>query len=179
MNRDQDKVLAKMLVRAQSGDQDEYKKFLREVSSILKNFLAKKLKSSDVVDDILQETLLAIHRGRHSYIPGRPLTPWIYAICDYRIADYFRKTQRRNQLLDALKKESSKSTTSENLMTSLMFETLEKLPKKQRLVIEKLKLHDLSIKEIASETGMSESAVKVTASRGYETMRRILGVKQK
>lgn len=55
---------------------------------------------------------------------------------------------------------------------------LSDLPEKQRHVIDLLKIKDLSVKEVACRTGMTESAVKVTAFRGYEKIRRILGAKR-
>ena len=33
-----------------------------------------------LADDLLQETFMQIHRSRRTYEPGRPVTPWIYAI---------------------------------------------------------------------------------------------------
>ena len=46
-------------------------------------------------------------------------------------------------------------------------------------MIELLKVQGLSVKEVSAHTGMSESSVKVTAFRGYETIRRIFGVDKK
>jgi RNA polymerase sigma factor (sigma-70 family) len=59
-----------------------------------------------------------------------------------------------------------------------VLEALQRLPQKQRRVIELLKLQDLSVKEVAIEVGLSEGAVKVTAFRGYEAMRKLFGVKK-
>lgn len=53
------------------------------------------------------------------------------------------------------------------------------LPKPQRSVIEMLKVQNMSVREVAALTGMSESSVKVTAYRGYEALRKLLGVRQK
>ena len=36
------------------------------------------------VEDAVQETLLAIHLKRHTWDPGQPLTPWVYAIARTR-----------------------------------------------------------------------------------------------
>jgi DNA-directed RNA polymerase specialized sigma24 family protein len=47
------------------------------------------------------------------------------------------------------------------------------------VIIEYLKLQDLSVKEVAVQAGMSESAVKITAFRGYEGIRKMLGMKRK
>jgi RNA polymerase sigma-70 factor (ECF subfamily) len=54
-----------------------------------------------------------------------------------------------------------------------------KLPERQRRIIELLKIQELSVREVAAQTGMSESAVKVAAFRGYEAIRKIFGVKTK
>ena len=57
-----------------------------------------------------------------------------------------------------------------------VLDLLDQLPAKQRQVIELLKIGDLSVKEVSAQIGMSASAVKVTAFRGYEAIRRFLGV---
>jgi RNA polymerase sigma-70 factor (ECF subfamily) len=49
------------------------------------------------------------------------------------------------------------------------------LPDRQREVIESLKFRDQSVREIAGRLSMTESAVKVTAHRGYRVLRRLLG----
>ncbi|MNC99779.1 RNA polymerase sigma factor [compost metagenome] len=54
---------------------------------------------------------------------------------------------------------------------------LAALPARQRDVVEGLKLRDESVKELAARLGMSESAIKVTAHRGYQALRKLLGVR--
>ena len=75
--------------------------------------------------------------------------------------------------------ETIDSTSEENKRGRSVREALADLPEKQRKVIELLKVQGLSVKEVSAHTGMSESAVKVTAFRGYETIRRIFGVDKK
>jgi RNA polymerase sigma-70 factor (ECF subfamily) len=55
---------------------------------------------------------------------------------------------------------------------------LGRLPPRQREVVSQLKLHDRSVRQVSQELGMSESAVKVTAHRGYRTLRRLLGKRE-
>ena len=49
------------------------------------------------------------------------------------------------------------------------------LPERQRDVIEGLKFRDESVRDVANRTNMTMSAVKVTAHRGYQALRKILG----
>ena len=52
---------------------------------------------------------------------------------------------------------------------------VQSLPNRQRAVIEGLKFKDQSVREVAGQLNMSESAVKVTAHRGYRALKRLLG----
>ncbi len=53
-------------------------------------------------------------------------------------------------------------------------QAMRQLAPAQRLVIERLKLHELSVKQVARETGLSESNVQVIAHRGYKALKRFL-----
>jgi RNA polymerase sigma-70 factor (ECF subfamily) len=50
-----------------------------------------------------------------------------------------------------------------------------RLPRVQREVVSLLKYEDLSVRDVAHRLGMSESAVKTTAHRGYKGLRRMVG----
>ncbi len=184
MNPARDQQLAELLARAQGGDQPAYESFLREASEVLRAFLRKRMASAgDRVEDVLQETLLTLHRARHSYLPGRPIGPWLYAICEHRMAEFYRR-QRRIQAVELSTDlqqiaAADKSQTEAEGPGAAVWEALTKLPRKQRMIIERLKLQDLSVKEVAVQSGMSESAVKITAFRGYEGIRKMLGMKRK
>lgn len=184
MNPARDQQLAALLLRAQGGDQAAYEAFLREASDLLRPFLAKRmLSASDRVEDVLQETLLTLHRARHSFLPGRKMGPWLYAICQHRMTEFYRR-HRRIEAVEILADVHESDVTDESQAeaegpTALVEEALMKLPRRQRMIIESLKLRELSVKEVAVEAGMSESAVKVTAFRGYQSIRKMLDVKRK
>ncbi|HET9396524.1 MAG TPA: sigma-70 family RNA polymerase sigma factor [Nitrospiraceae bacterium] len=174
-----DQQLADLLARAQAGDQAAYESFLREASVVLRAFLAKRMTTAgDRVEDVLQETLLTLHRARHSFLPGRPIGPWLYAICQHRMVEFYRRHRR----IEAMERASGapeeavadETPSAADGLGALVREALMRLPHRQRLIIESLKLRDLSVKEVALQTGMSESAVKVAASRGYQSIRKML-----
>ena len=180
MDAADDRQLSALLVLAQNGDRQAYEKFLLQVSVTLRRFLARRTSASESVEDVLQETLLTIHRARHSYLAERPIGPWLYAICEHRLADFHRR-RRRIERLEVPENDEPASVAGEPSPESspVVFEALGRLPKKQRRVIELLKLQDLSVREVAARVGMSESAVKVTAFRGYQTIRKMMGVDRK
>ena len=51
---------------------------------------------------------------------------------------------------------------------------LEQLPRGQREAVEYLQLHQLSVAEAAELAGVSSSALKVRAHRGYRALRELL-----
>ncbi len=184
MDAARDRELALLLVQAQQGRQDAYEKFLLEVSVLLRAHLARRMPEGELVEDVLQETLLTIHRARQSYLPGRPVGPWLYAICEHRMIDFFRRHRRiaRREVTAperSLEHSDEPQGPVDNHPRWRVLEALATLPGRQRHVIELLKLQELSVKEVAARIGMSESAVKVTAFRGYQTIRKMLGVKSK
>lgn len=176
MNPIKDNELAALLRQAQKGDKLAYENFLREISVVLRAFLRKRMDETGA-EDVLQETLISIHRSRHTFLPGRPVGPWLYAICENRKLDHFRQQRRRARGEAKLKREPAISVNEPDSANALL-SAVGHLPGPQRKVIELLKIQDLSIREVSLRLKISESAVKVTAHRGYETIRRFFGVKR-
>jgi len=180
LDSERDMRLAGLLVLAQGGDQIAYEKFLTETAGILRRFLSKRM-DFDMVEDVLQDTLLCVHRFRHTYLPGRQVGPWLYAICNNRIVDFYRR-KRRIQLvesgLDVTDQTVADIGHDDRSTNGNALDALSKLPERQRRIIELLKIYGLSGKEVASRTGMSESSVKTTAFRGYEAIRKLFGIKR-
>ena len=180
LDSETDKKLAGLLILAQQGDKVAYEQFLTETSLKLRGYLNRRMEY-EMVEDVLQDTLLSIHRFLHTYLPGRPVGPWLYAICSNRMVDFYRR-KRRIQLVESgidldTHQETGTHLTSESPIGNAI-DVLKKLPERQRRIISLLKIEGLSVREVAIQTGMSESSVKVTAFRGYETIRKLFGIKK-
>jgi len=165
--------------KAQGGDSDAYEMLLLNISPFLERFIRKRIFDKNSIEDILQETLLGIHKARATFNSEKAFGPWMYAIARYKMLDFIRKKSRRDlkevgglaieSLGHAELNPNSEASISENLQTAL-----EILPEKQKLVVQKLKLEEKSIKEISAELKMSESAVKVTAHRAYKKLLKVM-----
>ena len=166
--------LRKRLLRGLAGDESAYHAFLQELSAHLRAFLRKRLVGlPDEVEDLVQESLLAIHNQRHTYDAGQPLTAWIHAIAKYKLIDLLRRRVKREQLTDPMDEEADFFSSSDNNAAEArrdLGKLLERLPERQRLPIVRTKLEGLSVAEAARVTGMSESAVKVGVHRGLKAL---------
>lgn len=166
--------LRDLLVRGLAGDNAAYHVFLKELSAHLRAFLRGRLsRLPDDVEDLVQETLLAVHNHRHTYDAGQPLTAWIHAIARYKLVDLLRRRADREALNDPLDDEPdifARSDTEAADARRDLAKLLDQLPDRQRLPIVHMKLEGLSVIETARATGMSEAAVKVGVHRGLKAL---------
>ncbi|HEV8257398.1 MAG TPA: sigma-70 family RNA polymerase sigma factor, partial [Casimicrobiaceae bacterium] len=95
-----------LLVRGLAGDAAAYHAFLTELSTHLRGFFRRRVSGlPDDVEDLVQETLLAVHNHRHTFDPEQPLTAWVYAIAKYKLVDLLRRRAGRDLRNDPLDEE--------------------------------------------------------------------------
>ena len=171
--------LRDLMVRGLAGDSAAYHAFLKELSAHLRAFLRRRLaRLPDEVEDLVQETLLAVHNQRHTYEPDQPLTAWVHAIARYKLVDLLRRRSGREAMNDPLDDELALFATSDAEAADArrdLAKLLERLPERQRLPIQYMKLEGLSVIETARATGMSASAVKVGVHRGLKALAAMIG----
>ena len=165
---------------AQGGDWLAYETLLTEVAATVRDFVRRRLADADGQEEVVQDTLLCIHRDRHTYDPARPFRPWMYAIARHRLFDHVEKRRRRSRfevLADAEAQDpaSAEASARDRRAPGLLRHALAQLSRTQREIIEMLKLDGLSVAEISTRTGMTASTVKVTAHRGYKRLRALIG----
>ena len=173
--------LRALLLQGLDADAAAYQRFLKELSAHLRAFLRRRLAQwPDAVEDLVQETLLAVHNQRHTYRPEMPVTAWAHAIARYKLIDWLRShaaKEARNDPLDDADELFASSDSEAAEARRDLGQLLQTLPDKQRLPIEYVKLEGLSVVETARLTGLSESAVKVGVHRGLKALAaRIRGI---
>ncbi len=156
------------------GDAKAYQVFLQDLSSHLRAYFRRRLSSlPDEVEDLVQETLIAVHGQRHTYHRTLPLTAWVHAMARYKMIDLLRSRAVREVLNDPLDDELAVFAASDTDAADArrdLDRLLAQLPDGQRLPIVHMKLQGLSVIETAQATGMSESAVKVGVHRGLKAL---------
>ncbi|MGE0702577.1 MAG: sigma-70 family RNA polymerase sigma factor [Vicinamibacterales bacterium] len=179
MTQEQERLSGSLMQRAQAGDQIAYASLLAMLTTILRQFARARLGGVSWIDDVVQETLLAIDRARHTYDAARPFAPWFYAIASNRLIDAVRRERRvmSREIAGDTLPDAPAATASPHgeIDVEAIHAALAALPARQREIIEALKFGDQSVRDVAGRMRMSESAVKVTAHRGYRALRRLLG----
>lgn len=152
------------MAAAQNGHGGAYRRLLGETSGWLKRYFERRLPPGEV-DDAVQETLLAIHRRRHTYDPQYPFGPWLAAIAKNKWVDQLRGLARRtaDELPDDIAVgDHEASVVSSSVLASL----LDQLRPAQAQAILLVKVQGFSIEEASLQIGLSPSAVKMNIHRG-------------
>jgi RNA polymerase sigma-70 factor (ECF subfamily) len=160
--------------RYQQADPQAPAALIGSLSPGLLRFFRSQVASREQADDLLQETWMRIHRVRHTYRPGEPVLPWIYAIARRVRIDGYRRTRRITAHEVAMETLPEPSAEEQRDMLPSFDTLVGALPDAQREVLTMLKVGGLSLQEVACATSSSVGAVKQKAHRAYERLRQLL-----
>lgn len=167
--------LAPLWQRACQGDEAAYRAALALVATRLRSWLRRRMQSwPDELEDLVQETLLALHLQRGTYDPAVPVSAWVLAIARHKLIDLWRRRGRHAELhtsLDELDDDQmpGRDDAAAPARRDLAL-LLESLPTAQRDAIVLTKVEGLSVAEAAERTGASISAIKVQVHRGLKKL---------
>jgi RNA polymerase sigma factor (sigma-70 family) len=160
--------LRSLMMRSQRGDKQAYAVLLEQTSRWLARFFSNKI-AADAVDDLVQDTLMSVHRKLSSYDPTRPFLPWLAAIARYRWVDRLRQTYKHEA--SALDFDISQDSHEDAVAAKISIgRLLDQLPDGQATAIKLVKIEGLSISEACRQTGQTESLVKVNIHRGLKKL---------
>lgn len=158
-----------LMVRSLDGDSQAYRQLLGELSRYLRGYFARRIGGQEV-EDLLQETLLAVHLKRDTYDRALPFTPWAYAVARYKLVDRFRRNHAPHVPLEDAGDLLAVENTEESAMRGDVTRLLELLPTRQRKLIEDVKLKGLSVKEAARRRGVTAVSARVMLHRSLKRL---------
>jgi RNA polymerase sigma-70 factor (ECF subfamily) len=167
--------LARLMRAALAGDGKAYDFFLRAVAGLVRSFARRKVQGGIDAEDIVQETLLAIHMKRHTWRHDAPVTPWVYAIARHKLVDAYRRRRRRVEIEAGEIPENSAQPETESVSDREIGVALDALAPGQRSAVAAICVDGRSIGEAAKRLGMSEAAVRVALHRGLTTIAKRFG----
>src|ERR1700680_30987 len=147
------RLRAQLMERLQQGDPDACSALLDDSGPSLTYFLRRRVADPHELEDVYQEVFMAIFEARHTYQPGRPFEPWLFAIARNIAADYTRRRWARapwEELGAELREQPADSSTT---AAPDLEAILAKLPSDQRQAISMLKFEGLSLEAAAARAG--------------------------
>lgn len=178
-----DAVLANTAMeRYAQGDEAAFASVYDSVAPRVHAYLIRQTRDRAVADDLLQQTLLQIHRKRGTYVAGLPVLPWAFAIARRLYIDECRrrKTDALWSARDVGEDDRRASSLPDDEFATreaarLVEAELARMPGNQRVAFELLKVDGLSHQEAAQALGTTVNAVKLRAFRAYSAIRAVLG----
>jgi RNA polymerase sigma-70 factor (ECF subfamily) len=168
--------LARLLKAALQGDEKAYAEFLRRAAALVRGFARRRITQGGVdPEDVVQETLLAIHLKRHTWRNEAPVGPWLYAIARFKLVDAFRKTGRRMEVVLDETFDTPAPEAEESASDREIGRALDMLAPGQRAVVSAISVDGRSIGETARTLGMTEVAVRVALHRGLAAIAKRFG----
>jgi len=156
---------------ANAGDSKAYRRLLEALTPFLRmvvrqGFTRAGLGGSDV-EDVVQETLLAIHLKRQTWDADQLFTPWVRAVVRNKLIDNLRRRGNRIDLpiedfADILPAEPASEEISQGEAERL----LSVLGGRQREIVQAICVDGASIRETSAKFGISEGATRVALHRG-------------
>ncbi len=167
--------LRDLMCASLAGDAIAHRRLLSALVPVLRRYYVRRTNDGPEVEDLVQDTIIAVHTRRASYDPARPFGPWLFAVARYKLIDNFRKRRATvpiEGLEDLLGDGGFEDETSAKLDIATLLATL---PPKQAGAIRATKIEGLSIADVAARDGISESDVKISVHRGMKALARKLG----
>ncbi|WP_345830606.1 sigma-70 family RNA polymerase sigma factor (plasmid) [Pantoea sp. BRR-3P] len=164
-----------LMERAQAGDQLAYTRLLKALVPVIRSQVRKHFSDEALVEDVIQDVLLAVHRVRHTYDPTYPFLPWLMAIISARAIDALRRRGRHQQWEvndDALPEAASVPDAHRQDTQDELAGYLQQLPSRQREIVEHVHLREMSLTEAAAHNNLSVAAVKSLLHRALTNLRR-------
>lgn len=171
-----------LMVAALEGDAVAYRALLEALARILRAYFQRRLYGdlASHAEDLVQETLLAVHMRRMTFDPAFPVRAWVHAIARHKLVDFLRRQPRQTHVpLDDLEEGLADPVDGVAGLQDRhdLARMLGHLPANTRQVIAKVRIEGKSIKETSSETGLSAASVKVIVHRGIVALRNRFGDK--
>jgi RNA polymerase sigma-70 factor (ECF subfamily) len=167
------------MAAAQMGDRLAYERLLADSVALIRSVARRQGVAIDLLDDVVQETLLTVHRVRHTYDPARSYDAWLAAIASRRAIDALRSHGRRDrressdsEALESFPDSGDASTETERSQQARhLRDAIAELPPGQREAVEQLGLKEQSLAEAAEHTGRNIGALKVNLHRALKALR--------
>lgn len=161
-----------------AGNETAYRNLLAALAPIIRSacrsgFSRYGAPANDV-EDVVQDTLLAIHLKRHTWQQGEPLTPWVLAIARNKLIDHLRRGGKVTKVpiddvIETLEADVPEQHFDEQEVTLM----LDGLSERQRHIVRALTIDGQTVREVAGRLDMNEGAVRVALHRSLKSMAQV------
>jgi RNA polymerase sigma-70 factor, ECF subfamily len=166
-----------LIERTGRGDRDAFEELYRRFARPVLAMALRQLGDNGRAEDAAQETFAAVWRSARSYRPERgSASAWLYAVARHAIIDRARqRTEPATEVPDEPSAEAGPDERAESSwLTWRVHSALERLPERERVVLELAYYSGLSQAEIASYLDVPLGTVKTRTRAGLARLAGLL-----
>ena len=162
-------------------DSEDFEQLLAAHQGRLIGFIRSLIGPSGEVDDILQNTNQILWREAETFEAGSNFRAWAFQIARYQVLQHRDRQRRQGQripfseeLLETMAIRAEEKESSLERRQRFLQACLEKLPDRQREVIERRYFSGETVQSIAEVVGLKPNAVSQLLFRGREGLLRCI-----
>jgi RNA polymerase sigma-70 factor (ECF subfamily) len=162
-----------LLRAANRGDQRAYAAFLTAITPVVRGIARYRGPGlgADVCEDVVQETLLAIHQKRHTWREDLPVRPWLYAIVRFKVVDAFRARGRRVHVqIDDFAEVIPAEPDVDPTQRSDAERVIDQLDTRSARIVRAIGFEGATVADVSAMLDMTETAVRVALHRGLKKL---------
>jgi RNA polymerase sigma-70 factor (ECF subfamily) len=167
--------LSALMRAARNGDDEAYRRLLILVAAWLRGVASRSLAAAGRpradCEDVVQETLLAMHLKRDTWDETQPLQPWLRAIARHKLVDHLRRRGFTDHIdIDEHAETLAAPQAAEEGSALDAQQMLAGLPERQRRIVEGISIEGQTAREVGARMGLSEGAVRVALHRALRSL---------
>lgn len=165
--------LRELMLASLDGDAAAYRALLADLGRHLRPYFTRRLTPAFAshAEDLVQETLLAIHTRRMTYDRTRPFTAWLHAVAHHKFVDHVRRQSIR--LTVPLEDDAPIFAHDDHADATAKRDldvVLDAVPERTGDLIRRTRVQGATIAEAAAHHGITETAAKVSIHRGLKSL---------
>lgn len=170
----------RLMLASRAGDEAAYRALLADLSRYLRSWAVSGLRragrSPAEAEDIVQETLIAIHTKRHTWDADQPVGPWLHGVARHKLVDALRKRTGHDHLaIDEFSEVIPAPSAEGQLAGSDILRMVSSLPARQASIVQAIFVEGQRTADVAGALSMSEGAVRVALHRALRTLAAAFG----
>jgi RNA polymerase sigma-70 factor (ECF subfamily) len=165
---------AQLMAQAQAGDREAFHLLFKDVGPLVTRFLRRRLSDTTHIEDICQEAMIAVYKSRHTFEPGRPFEPWLFAIVRKVSGEHLHRERQRFGFQIQVEELPDISGEHGSINDLELREALDQLSPTQIEALGLTKVIGLSVEEAARRAGTTVGSMKLRVHRAYESLKRSL-----
>lgn len=159
-----------------NGDQKAIRHLLNEYQDYIYSICYSVLRTKEESEEATQDTFLKIIKALPRYVKKGKLSTWMYSVAYRTALDYLRKRKITEEIggHDREDKGDIEERITDEEKRNALTKLIDKLNPRDSALIRLHYFEEMSIKELANITNLSESNVKVKLYRSRKTLAQLV-----